>query len=82
MPHDTFNLSARVADYPVASQFLERWSPRAFTGDPISRPELFGGIALRIPSPLRLVRSLLTVSDAARRYRLARAPRHLEGHRP
>jgi nitroreductase len=26
----------RVADHPIDSQFLERWSPRAFTGEEIS----------------------------------------------
>ena len=40
MPHDTVSSRARVADYPVASLFLERWSPRAFTEEPVSRLEL------------------------------------------
>jgi len=30
----------RQADYPVDSQFTERWSPRAFTGEPIAEVEL------------------------------------------
>ncbi len=31
----------RVADYPIESVFLERWSPRAFTGEAIPEAELF-----------------------------------------
>ncbi|WP_428375166.1 nitroreductase family protein [Lichenicoccus sp.] len=31
----------RVADYPIDSVFLERWSPRAFTGEAIPEAELF-----------------------------------------
>ncbi len=30
----------RVADYPVDSQFIDRWSPRAFTGEAIPEAEL------------------------------------------
>jgi nitroreductase len=30
----------RQSDYPVNSQFTERWSPRAFTGEPIAEAEL------------------------------------------
>lgn len=30
----------RKADYPIKSFFLERWSPRAFTGEPISDSDL------------------------------------------
>ena len=30
----------RVADYPVDSQFIGRWSPRAFTGEKIPESEL------------------------------------------
>jgi nitroreductase len=30
----------RTADYPIAPLFLERWSPRAFTGEEISETEL------------------------------------------
>jgi nitroreductase len=31
---------ARVADYPIDPLFLERWSPRAFTGEAIPEDEL------------------------------------------
>ncbi len=31
----------RVADYPIEPVFLERWSPRAFTGEAMSEAELF-----------------------------------------
>jgi len=30
----------RVADYPIDPQFLDRWSPRAFTGEKIPESEL------------------------------------------
>lgn len=30
----------RVADYPIDEMFLERWSPRAFNGEPISEHDL------------------------------------------
>lgn len=30
----------RHADYPIDSLFLERWSPRAFTGEPIAEADL------------------------------------------
>lgn len=30
----------RTADYPIDPLFLERWSPRAFTGEPIPEAEL------------------------------------------
>lgn len=33
-------LEHRSADYPVDSIFLERWSPRAMSGEPISEEEL------------------------------------------
>ena len=33
--------NGRIADYPIDSLFLERWSPRAFTGEPIAQDELF-----------------------------------------
>jgi nitroreductase len=32
--------NTRTADYPIEPIFLERWSPRAFTGEAISEPEL------------------------------------------
>ena len=35
-----FKFHDRVADYPIDPLFLERWSPRAFTGEPISRDDL------------------------------------------
>ena len=31
----------RKADYPIDSVFLDRWSPRAMSGEPISEEELF-----------------------------------------
>ncbi len=34
-------MTGRVADYPIDSIFMERWSPRAFTGEAISQTELF-----------------------------------------
>ena len=30
----------RTPDYPIHNMFLERWSPRAFTGQPITQQEL------------------------------------------
>ncbi len=33
--------NGRKADYPIDPLFLERWSPRAFTGEEISEQELF-----------------------------------------
>ena len=34
-------MTERVADYPIDAVFLDRWSPRAFTGEPIPEAELF-----------------------------------------
>jgi nitroreductase len=34
------NAAARVADYPIDKVFLERWSPRSFTDDAITKIEL------------------------------------------
>ena len=31
----------RIADFPIDAMFLERWSPRAFTGEIMSQDELF-----------------------------------------
>ncbi|MFZ0558273.1 MAG: nitroreductase family protein [Methylovirgula sp.] len=33
-------INPRHADYPIASQFLERWSPRAFTGEALPEYDL------------------------------------------
>jgi nitroreductase len=33
---------SRRSEFPVSLQFLDRWSPRAFTDDPISEPDLMG----------------------------------------
>jgi nitroreductase len=33
--------TARTSDYPIDSLFVDRWSPRAMTGEPISDAELF-----------------------------------------
>ena len=30
----------RKSDYPIHEMFLNRWSPRAFTGQPITQEEL------------------------------------------
>lgn len=30
----------RIADYPIDRQFIERWSPRAFTGEPMPEYDL------------------------------------------
>ena len=34
------NANSRAADYPIDPMFLERWSPRAFTGESISETDL------------------------------------------
>ena len=34
----------RVPTYPIAEQFIERWSPRAFTGESIAESTLLGFI--------------------------------------
>ncbi len=34
-------MNQRVADYPIDQLFLDRWSPRAFTGEAIPEEELF-----------------------------------------
>ena len=34
------NSSRRIADYPIDPMFLSRWSPRAFTAEPIGELEL------------------------------------------
>jgi nitroreductase len=34
------NPSPRIADHPIASMFVSRWSPRAFTAEPIGEAEL------------------------------------------
>ena len=33
--------NARTADHPIDPMFLQRWSPRAFTAEPIGESELF-----------------------------------------
>ena len=33
--------TARTSDYPIDSLFVDRWSPRAMTGEPIADAELF-----------------------------------------
>ncbi len=33
-------VNGRMAAYPIDRMFLERWSPRAFTGEAISEAEL------------------------------------------
>jgi nitroreductase len=34
-------MTERVAEYPIDRVFMDRWSPRAFTGEAISEAELF-----------------------------------------
>jgi nitroreductase len=34
------NTTSRQADYPIDSMFIERWSPRAFTGEPVPESAL------------------------------------------
>lgn len=34
------SVGPRSADYPIAPMFLARWSPRAFTGEPIAEADL------------------------------------------
>ena len=34
-------MAERIADFPIDSIFLDRWSPRAFTGEAIPEAELF-----------------------------------------
>ncbi len=34
-------VNGRTAEYPIDEMFLERWSPRAFTREPISEDDLF-----------------------------------------
>lgn len=33
-------VGSRIADYPIDPQFIERWSPRAFTGEPVPEFDL------------------------------------------
>src|SRR5271163_4308862 len=33
--------NTRIADHPIEKVFLDRWSPRAFTGEPIPQSVLF-----------------------------------------
>lgn len=37
---DTITANGRTADYPIDPMFLERWSPRAFTGEPLPKADL------------------------------------------
>ena len=37
----TTTANGRTADHEIAPLFLERWSPRAFTGEPMSDADLF-----------------------------------------
>ncbi|HTV34318.1 MAG TPA: nitroreductase family protein [Methylocella sp.] len=37
---DPTQINGRTSDFPIDPMFLERWSPRAFAGEPISEPEL------------------------------------------
>ncbi|MGX5666530.1 nitroreductase family protein [Rhizobium daejeonense] len=36
----TITVNSRTATHPIEPVFLNRWSPRAFTGEPIAEPEL------------------------------------------
>jgi len=33
-------INSRKADFPIDAQFTERWSPRAYTGEPVSETEV------------------------------------------
>ena len=33
-------MNTRISDYPIDPMFLERWSPRAFTGEPLAEADL------------------------------------------
>ncbi|OYV24432.1 MAG: hypothetical protein B7W99_02350, partial [Rhodospirillales bacterium 20-58-10] len=35
------NSTPRVADHPIAQVFLDRWSPRSFTGEAMPQDVLF-----------------------------------------
>ncbi len=35
------DINSRKANYPIHDMFLERWSPRAMTGEPIQKEDLF-----------------------------------------
>ena len=41
MSTDAKDANGRHAAYPIDPMFLERWSPRAFTGEPIDEVDLF-----------------------------------------
>ena len=40
MTAEVTTANGRTADYPVDPMFLERWSPRAFTGEPLAAADL------------------------------------------
>ena len=41
-PNGLGGARSRRADFPVAVQFLDRWSPRAFTEEPMTQADLMG----------------------------------------
>ena len=40
MSHPSHVINSRKADFPIDAQFTERWSPRAYTGEPVSETEV------------------------------------------
>ncbi|MGI4942280.1 MAG: nitroreductase family protein, partial [Janthinobacterium lividum] len=36
----TLTANGRIADYPIDTMFLDRWSPRAYDGQPVPREDL------------------------------------------
>lgn len=40
MSHPSPVINIRKADFPIDAQFTERWSPRAYTGEPVSETEI------------------------------------------
>ena len=47
------SFGGRIADHAIDPQFLERWSPRAFTGEAMPEPELEGRMAHYMSSSVR-----------------------------
>jgi hypothetical protein len=43
MPQLLKGSEVRRADYPIDKLFIDRWSPRAMTGEAMNRPGIPGG---------------------------------------
>jgi nitroreductase len=53
MSHPSPVTNTRKADFPVDSQFTDRWSPRAYTGEVVSEADVMSMLeAARWPSLL------------------------------